>query len=72
MTVTHSDFDPTVLGQYQEAPQLLHFQFEGPGIQVYRYALVDTIPPAELNPRSKLRAHEAHMTHREIKRGYIK
>jgi len=49
MTVTKSDFDPTILGQYELPPHLLHFQWEGKncGYKVYRYILAEIIDPRQ-------------------------
>ena len=56
MPTTQSDFDPSCFGsQYDDAPQTLHFQFEGVRCDnyVYRYVLVDKFRPNKINARSK-------------------
>lgn len=68
MTVTKSDFDPTVLGQYEDPPALLHFQWEGKrcGNSVFRYVLAEIIEPNEINARTKRTEDEAGMTDEEL------
>tara|TARA_R100000664_G_scaffold33546_1_gene50954 strand:+ start:472 stop:663 length:192 start_codon:yes stop_codon:yes gene_type:complete len=55
MVVTNSNFDPLVLGQYDDPPKKLHFQWEGKrcGNWVYVYKLVGKVKPNEIDPRSK-------------------
>ncbi len=68
MTVTKSDFDPTVLGQYEDPPELLHFQWEGEdcGHTVYRYALVDMIDSNEIDARTKRKNDEVGMNNEDM------
>ena len=53
--MTISRFDPINLGQYEEAPELLHFQWIGKKCKnkVYRYALVDIIEPNDIDAELK-------------------
>ena len=55
MVVTNSNFDHLVLGQYDDPPEKLHFQWEGKrcGNWVYVYKLVGKVKPNEIDPRSK-------------------
>tara|TARA_Y100000593_G_C4067778_1_gene217615 strand:+ start:290 stop:481 length:192 start_codon:yes stop_codon:yes gene_type:complete len=55
MVVTNSNFDPLVLGQYDDPQKKLHFQWEGKrcGNWVYVYKLVGKVKPNEIDPRSK-------------------
>ncbi len=68
MTVTKSDFDPTILGQYELPPHLLHFQWEGKncGYKVYRYILAEIIDPNKINSRAKTKDDDEGMTQEEI------
>jgi hypothetical protein len=73
MTVTKSDFDPTCLGQYDDPPETLHFQWEGKRCDnfVYRYVLVDKIRPNKLDSRTKKTEEEKDKSHKEIAAGYL-
>ena len=68
MTVTKSDFDPTILGQYELPPSLLHFQWKGKrsGTTVYRYILAETIDPNKIDSRTKVKEGEEGMTQDEV------
>jgi len=68
MTVTKSDFDPTTLGQYEEPPAMLHFQWEGVrcGQSVFRYVLAEIIEPNEIDSRSKRKDDELKMSEEEV------
>jgi len=70
--VNNSNYDPTVLGQYQEPPAMLHFQWEGKkcGYKVYRYILVEEINPTDLDPRIKTKKSEQGMTQQQIRELY--
>jgi|OM-RGC.v1.033390991 hypothetical protein len=52
--VTISDFDPNNLGSYDEAPKLLHFQWNDKDSNVYRYVLVDVFKPNQIDHRTKV------------------
>jgi len=74
MTITKSDFDPKCFGgQYQDPPEMLHFQFEGVRCDnyVHRYVLVDKFRPNKLNSRSKKTEEEEGKSHKEIANGYL-
>ena len=74
MTITKSDFDPHCFGgQYQDAPETLHFQFEGVRCDnyVYRYVLVDKFRPNKINSRSKKTEEEEGKSGKEIAAGYL-
>ena len=74
MTITKSDFDPKCFGgQYQDPPEILHFQFEGVRCDnyVHRYVLVDKFRPNKLNSRSKKTEEEEGKSHKEIANGYL-
>ena len=55
MPTNTSRYDPMCLEQYEEPPELLHFQWEGKkcGYKVYRYALVDVIDHNNIDPEHK-------------------
>ena len=74
MIITKSDFDPKCFGgQYQDPPEMLHFQFEGVRCDnyVHRYVLVDKFRPNKLNSRSKKTEEEEGKSHKEIANGYL-
>jgi hypothetical protein len=72
MSVCKSDFDPTILGQYETPPAMLHFQWEGKkcGYKVYRYILIEEIKYNEINSRTKTKTCEDGMTQQEIRELY--
>jgi len=63
--VTTSDFDPGLMEKYNQPKFLLHFQW-GLSSTVYRYALVETIKPNEIHPRTKQKEDEKDLTQKEI------
>ena len=71
--MTISRFDPLNLGQYEEAPELLHFQWIGKKCnnKVYRYALVDIIEPNDIDAELKQTKTEKNLSQKEIKDKYI-
>ena len=74
MTITKSDFDPHCFGgQYQDAPDTLHFQFEGVRCEnyVHRYILVDKFRPNKIDARSKKTEEEKDKSQKEIAAGYL-
>ena len=74
MPTTQSDFDPSCFGsQYDDAPQTLHFQFEGVRCDnyVYRYVLVDKFRPNKINARSKKTEEENNLDHKQIAAKYV-
>ena len=74
MPTTKSDFDPNCFGsQYQDAPETLHFQFEGVRCDnyVYRYVLVDKFRPNKINSRSKKTEEEQNLDHKQIASKYV-
>ena len=72
MPVTKSDFDPTCLGQYDDPPEILHFQWEGKRCDnfVYRYVLVDKFRPNQLDSRIKKTEEEKNLDHKQIAAKY--
>jgi hypothetical protein len=63
--MTTSDFDPTLIKNYTEPKYLLHFQW-GVSSTIYRYALVETIKPNEINSKTKQKQDEKDLTQKEI------
>ena len=69
MPITKSDFDPNCFGsQYDDAPESLHFQFEGVRCDnyAYRYVLVDKFRPNKIDSRSKKTEEEKNLDHKQI------
>ena len=69
MPITKSDFDPNCfVGQYQDPPETLHFQFEGVRCDnyVYRYVLVDKFRPNKIDSRSKKTEEEKNLDYKQI------
>jgi hypothetical protein len=74
MPITKSDFDPNCFGsQYDDAPEILNFQFEGARCQnyVYRYVLVDKFRPNKIDSRSKKTEEENNLDHKQIAAKYV-
>ena len=72
MTINNLRYDPICLGQYDKPLELLHFQWEGIGYKVYRYALVDVIDHNKIDPELKRTKEEQNLTHKQIKERYLK
>ena len=58
-------FDPRVLTLYQTPRYLLHFEWSRSPL-IYRYALVEVIKPANIQPTSNQKLDEIDLTQREI------
>ena len=67
--MTTSDFDPTVLSQYNKPRFLLHFEWQNSS-DVYRYALVEVIKQKNINSRSKQKQDEQGLSQEEIWQKY--
>lgn len=67
--MTKSDFDPTVLSQYNEPRFLLHFEWQRSS-DVYRYALVEVIKSNKINSRTKQKQDEQGLSQEEIWQKY--
>ena len=63
--MTTSDLDPALIEHKNKPKFLLHFQW-GLSTTVYRYALVETIKPNEINTRTKQKEDEKDLTQKEI------
>jgi hypothetical protein len=63
--MTLAAFDPRNITLYKEPKHLLHFQWGGGG-SIYRYALVEVIPPSEINPQTKQKADEVNFEQQKI------
>ena len=72
MAINNSRYDPICLGQFDKPPELLHFQWEGSGYKVYRYALVDVIDHNKIDPELKKTKEEQNLTPKQIKERYLK
>ena len=57
--------DPRNLTLYQTPRYLLHFEW-GRSPLIYRYALVEVIKPANIQPTSKQKPDEIDLTQKEI------
>jgi len=58
-------FDPRLLTLYQTPRYLLHFEWSRSPL-IYRYALVEVIKPANIQPTSKQKPDEIDLTQQEI------
>ena len=67
--MTKSDFDPTVLSQYDTPKFLLHFEWQRSS-DVYRYALVEIIKSNKINSRTKQKQDEQGLSQEEIWQKY--
>ena len=63
--MTLAAFDPRNITLYKEPKYLLHFQWGGGG-NIYRYAVVEVIPPKEINSLTKQKADELNLEQKEI------
>ena len=63
--MTLAAFDPRNITQYKKPPYLLHFQWSS-GENIYRYALVDIIPPQKINSLTKQKEDEQDMSQKQI------
>ena len=64
--MTLTAFDPGTIGNYPERKYLLHFQWNDGTEKICRYALVETIKPNEIHPRTKQKEDEKNLTQKEI------
>ena len=63
--MTLAAFDPRNITQYKKPAHLLHFQWSS-GTNIYRYALVDIIPPQKINSLTKQKEDEQNMSQKQI------
>ena len=63
--MTLTAFDPRNITQYKKPAHLLHFQWSS-GTNIYRYALVDVIPPQKINSLTKQKEDEQNMNQKQI------
>ena len=63
--MTLAAFDPRNITQYKKPAHLLHFQWSS-GTNIYRYALVDVIPPQKINSLTKQKEDEQNMNQKQI------
>ena len=64
--MTIADFDPGLLGNYDEPKYLLHFQWKNNNDKIYRYALVEEIDINKIDHRLKLTKDEQGLTQKEV------